>query len=133
MTTIAWDGKTLAADSQMTSDYIETVSLNKILINKDHTIGGVGSCSDIKRFSQDISMQIGKECEALVISNKTGKCQYHCDSGSPLDMNFITAIGSGAKFAMGAMLAGADAKQAVKIASKLDPYTGGRIRSKKFK
>lgn len=37
------------------------------------------------------------------------------------------ALGSGSVAAMGAMLAGADAKTAVKIASKLDPYTGGKI------
>ena len=37
------------------------------------------------------------------------------------------AIGSGAKFAMGAMLAGASAAQAVEIAIKLDEGSGGPV------
>jgi ATP-dependent protease HslVU (ClpYQ) peptidase subunit len=42
------------------------------------------------------------------------------------------AIGSGAAFAMGAMDAGATAKEAVKIACR-DVYTGGKIRTYKIK
>lgn len=37
------------------------------------------------------------------------------------------AWGSGSVVAMGAMLAGADAKQAVEIAMQLDPWTGGEV------
>lgn len=37
------------------------------------------------------------------------------------------AIGSGSKAALGAMHMGASARQAVEIASKIDPYTGGPI------
>ena len=42
------------------------------------------------------------------------------------------AIGSGASYALGAMDAGATAKEAVKIASR-DVYTGGIIRTHKLK
>ena len=42
------------------------------------------------------------------------------------------AIGSGASYALGAMDAGATAKEAVKIASR-DVYTGGLIRTYKLK
>jgi len=34
---------------------------------------------------------------------------------------------------MAAMFAGADAKKAVSIAMKLDPYTGGKIKTVKIK
>lgn len=37
------------------------------------------------------------------------------------------AVGSGRKAAMAAMLCGKSAREAVKIAAMLDPYTGGRI------
>lgn len=43
------------------------------------------------------------------------------------------AIGSGANFALGAMRAGANALEAVKIAAQCDPYTGGKIRTYKVK
>jgi len=39
------------------------------------------------------------------------------------------AIGNGTDFALGAMAAGADAKQAVKIAMKFDTATGGRVQT----
>lgn len=39
----------------------------------------------------------------------------------------IYGIGSGAAYAIGALSAGADIKQAIKIASKYDIHTGGRI------
>jgi ATP-dependent protease HslVU (ClpYQ) peptidase subunit len=39
------------------------------------------------------------------------------------------AIGSGAKIALGAMEYGASAVEAVDIACKFDPYTGGKIQS----
>ena len=44
-----------------------------------------------------------------------------------------TAIGSGANFAMGALLAGANSIEAVKIAIKLVPYSGGKVNSVKVK
>jgi len=37
------------------------------------------------------------------------------------------AIGSGAKVALGAMACGKSAIEAVRIAARYDPYTGGRI------
>lgn len=37
------------------------------------------------------------------------------------------AVGSGEQFALGAMYAGASAEEAVKIASKMDIRTGGRV------
>ncbi len=39
------------------------------------------------------------------------------------------AIGSGAKVALGAMACGKSAIEAVRIAARFDPYTGGRINS----
>ncbi len=39
----------------------------------------------------------------------------------------LQAYGSGSQFAMGALGAGVGAKQAVEIASSLDPHTGGPV------
>ena len=43
------------------------------------------------------------------------------------------AIGSGSRFAMGALMAGASAVEAVKIACGLDVYSGGRVVSASWK
>lgn len=48
------------------------------------------------------------------------------DLSGPLTVDFI-AIGSGDAFAMGALAMGADAVEAVEIASELDVWTGGEI------
>ncbi len=47
---------------------------------------------------------------------------------SPLAMPAPQCIGSGGDLAMGAILAGASPKEAVRLAAKLDIYTGGRVR-----
>lgn len=39
----------------------------------------------------------------------------------------VYGIGSGSDFAMGALLAGADILEALKIAARLDSYTGGKL------
>lgn len=39
----------------------------------------------------------------------------------------FVALGSGGGFARAAMMAGADAKQAIRIACKLDTHSGGRV------
>ena len=43
------------------------------------------------------------------------------------------AVGSGASAALGAMYAGATAEEAVRIAAKVDPYTGSDIRVERVK
>lgn len=63
-------------------------------------------------------MLIGKRRSHLISS----------DDMCPIVIREPYAIGSGSDFAMGAMLAGKSAKDAVKIAAKLDCYTGGPIK-----
>jgi hypothetical protein len=45
----------------------------------------------------------------------------------PIPLFTPAAMGSGADYALGALYAGATLKEAVRIASKLDVYTGGKI------
>jgi ATP-dependent protease HslVU (ClpYQ) peptidase subunit len=47
----------------------------------------------------------------------------------PSEFRGAYAIGSGSDFAMGAMLAGKTAAESVRIATKLDIYSGGAVRS----
>lgn len=46
----------------------------------------------------------------------------------PIPLFTPAAMGSGSEYALGAVYAGASLKDAVRIASKLDVYTGGKIK-----
>lgn len=131
MTTIAWDGKTLASDSQMTGSYIEQKNVSKIIRKGGDYYGIAGRLSEGKSFVEGEIDKLSDETELLIVNAK-GKCVWKGRHASE-PMPDKTAIGSGANFAMGAMLAGASAVEAVKIASKLDISTGGKIQSKRVK
>lgn len=65
--------------------------------------------------------------EALLVSAKTGKLMfYESQDWIPLDLPYV-AMGSGKEHAYGALLMGADAKQAVRVATKLDCNSGGKV------
>ena len=131
MTTIAWDGKTLASDSQMTSGFIEQFSYKKIRTVKGRHYGVCGRAGDADNFFKGVEIP-DDNTEILEITS-SGKCVFIGKGNSRIKMNGKTAIGSGCEFAMGAMLHGATAIEAVKIAIKLDPNSGGRVQSVKIK
>lgn len=138
MTTIAWDGITLAADSQLNGDFVCRGGVKKV-----HRVGGdIVACSgamehimafiawyDPRSGVDDFPSEI-KDFTAFVFQSDTGRVMEY--GGTPYPWQLFDAphaTGSGSPYAMGAMLNGANAKQAVKIASQLDDATGGRIYS----
>ena len=65
---------------------------------------------------------------------------YYCginteDDGEPCfwknKLKHPWAIGSGSDYALGAMMSGLSAKEAVDVAKKIDTLTGGRVRTHK--
>lgn len=138
MTTIATDGKTMAADTRLSGSYIEQFEAVKLF-----RIGGVvygvagedwSHCMAYVDWvkggrSEDCKPTNASEFNALFVEN--GKVYLEGASLRPIENGSLNAIGSGKSFAMGAMLAGATPAQAVKIAMKLDPITGGKIRTMK--
>lgn len=59
--------------------------------------------------------------EALVLAaDGSGSITYYCDYPYGVQVGTVAAIGTGQEFAMGAMLAGKSAPEAVKIACQLD-------------
>lgn len=70
----------------------------------------------------------GTSALAILVGPRFG---YRLESASMIPSKFKGpyAIGSGEEYAMGAMLAGCSALEAVKIAAKLDVYTGGPVRT----
>lgn len=102
----------------------------KALFNSERAFvgfcGGANNISDALTWLHDISRKPPKlnEVEMLFVTSK--KQIFHANTFKSFleisDKYF--SIGSGSKFALGAMASGATPLEAVKAAAKLDPYTG---------
>jgi hypothetical protein len=139
VTTIAYKDGIMAADAQISANGFVHSSALKIVRNaRGDLCGASGNQGFMVRFlswfekgekgeppsAQDkdehydvIIIRARKPHQALTI-NQTTLC--------PISGEFY-AIGSGRSFALGAMMAGADAMFAVQIACKMDNYSGGDI------
>jgi hypothetical protein len=71
-----------------------------------------------------------KELFIITVEFKEGK--WGAEILPVLGLNAIAAVGSGGAYALGAMLAGKSAEDAVKIACKLDNNSGLPIESLRF-
>lgn len=133
MTTIAFDGKILAADSQLTGSHIETVSVQKIRKLKTGymaTAGDPGEAELVRKW-----IEAGRVWEkrpkvedfhALIV--RKNSVHFMGESLEEVPMKAPVAIGSGSSIALTAMDCGKNAIEAVKLAIKRDPYTGGKVR-----
>ncbi len=140
MTTICWDGETLATDSLLNSDsgvsQVETKKLFKVnryfdFINvkfedKGFYLAGAGNYTEILTILDTLNFSSIEESEFFILDINLTKC-YYIDSYGIMEIKESMAIGSGSQYAMGAMLAGSNAAEAVKIASQLDTETGGNV------
>lgn len=131
MTTIAWDGKTLAADRQLTSNGVrfETTKAHRL---KDGSL--FASCGELQQ-KAIVRNYLNGEAEKPNISKDDdfdGLLIKPDGSAWMLNKN-LTAIpiesscfatGSGRDFALLAMHMGKTAREAVEIASKLDIWSG---------
>ena len=130
MTTIAFDGETMAADKQTNGGYIEggVVKVRKINGSVYAATGGLEETEEFFAWVKDGGDKPPmKDFEALEAKGKN--CWWHGERLMRCKTTIPAAIGSGARFAMGAMMAGADAKTAVNISAKLDPHTGCGIKT----
>lgn len=135
MTTIATDGYSLAGDGRSTrNDSVTGRDRIKVVPLPDGSIvGGAGRTADSERAMRHLLAEDSGDVKGeyvLLRLFKNGKvATYEGSLLSPIATKAPQAIGSGSDVAMGAMLAGADARTAVQIAAKIDVYTGGRITS----
>lgn len=137
MTTVAWDGETMAADSRTIGDFIEPKPRIKIHLFEDLVIGCAGDVATIETFllwikdpEKNPKPEVGgedAEFSALIWDRKNCTLTSYEDKLVPIDVGAPNAIGSGAQFAMGAMYHGATAKEAVLVASKLDHNTDNNV------
>jgi ATP-dependent protease HslVU (ClpYQ) peptidase subunit len=135
MTVIAFDGKTLAADRQATEGGLRHITTKIKRINKGkfkgYLMAGAGCTSQANQMmswfelgaepdafpkyqdTEDLSAQL------LVISPAKEIFRFDFNPIPSVFYDEIYAMGSGRDVAMGAMVMGADAKQAVEVASEI--------------
>jgi hypothetical protein len=140
MTTICADAKRgmMACDS-MTSTSDSWWPSTKVYRAGDALIGGAGEAASVRQFvtwyadGQRLPRpKIADNFCALVLS-KDGLSYWASNLvPEPIERGFH-AIGSGGNAALGAMLAGANAKRAVEIACEVDTSSGGEVVLHKLK
>ena len=141
MTTIAFDGKNLCSDTQVTSDYVAFGNASKIFKMKN---GGYFAGAGDMGFVSDVARWLDGDIEDAPIPNNGEKIQglFLCANGSITEcteaLRFHKACipwsgGTGETIAMTAMMLGFSAKKAVKTAIKLDIYSGGHVEKVKIK
>lgn len=139
MTTIAFDGKRLAVDSRITtaSDTVVIERAKKLWKIGALWIAFAGNSQDmmlaVQWFRDGMPESKPKLDSNFSAFSWDGKrlCRYECGL-VPMPQNVkFAAGGSGIDVALGAMAAGANAVQAVKIAARFDPFTNARVQVSK--
>lgn len=135
MTTIAFDGFTLAGDRQSTYGNTPVRTRPKVHRvtapdGRRFIVGMAGLAADARAYLQWLRGEItGRppfvDMSAMLIDDARRIWIYNDKSHGYEQIHTRQwAIGSGCDYALGAMAAGADAVAAVKIASRLDVCTG---------
>lgn len=135
MTTIAWDGKTLAADSQISNGDLRVGSARKIGAKNGVGWGAAGDLSLINAFLDWCERGAAGSPPAFEEGSGEGII-IHGDlvltwSGRAWDrLNAdVYAIGTGRELAHGVLAIGGTAQQAVQAAISRDRGSGGRVRA----
>lgn len=152
MTTIAWDGVTLASDSQSTnSDAVISLSEKKIFTPQDSgwsingervlSIGTSGDCGIEEQLFSLLQDNLTYKAEftpepdfaAIAITGEGRAWLINKDEGKTHASIWLrkesVAIGSGHMIAKAAMKLGKTAAEAVQLAIEMDIYSGGAVQS----
>ena len=143
MTTIAFDGKTMACDTRVAGDHIYNID-TKIYENEFVVIGVAGNAEAGILLVMDDGILVPKhydfDFEALVFVKDTEKVykvafykSWNCALSSVIPIaDAYAAVGSGSPYALAAMECGYSAHGGVAVASKFDTNTGGKIITKQL-
>jgi hypothetical protein len=133
LTTIAWDGRTLAADTLTTCNGAFDGYGPKIHIERGVMVGGAGSSAIYERFRDWVRTGMVGDCPLqkdvgnMFVIPPVGHAVMWCDDGPFRIATEKWALGSGENYALGAMEMGATAEQAVRVAMKHDRHSGGEV------
>lgn len=134
MTTIAWDGKTLAADRQCNAGGIRDLKVTKILKRKDGAIcGAAGRASEMGGFhrwflagEKKSSPKLSEKSAAFIV-RPSGKLVIFDEDGWFEADPGPYAIGTGWEIARATMFLGFNAVKAVETAAALDSNTNNEV------
>jgi ATP-dependent protease HslVU (ClpYQ) peptidase subunit len=134
MTTVAYRGGILAADTQMTDGSIK-VSGRKLLYikEKEAWVGVAGTVSDCQKFLRhfrDEEQEFDEDDDfTALVMYQHGEVQVVTSDLriDTLEPDAYYAIGSGGPPALAAMHMGADARRAIEVAAVVDLMTGGDV------
>lgn len=138
MTTIAVDATTIAADGRrIWGDQIVAEDEEKLIVGGGAILGFSGPSPLVSAVMawwcgghkpKNAPMIEGQEW-TLVIANghPRGVLKVSSQCPYPERLPYPVAIGAGADYAIGAMLAGASARRAVELVAMICPHTGGRV------
>ncbi|WWE96487.1 peptidase HslV family [Salmonella phage VT223] len=144
MTTIAFDGKTMACDTRVVCGSNCYNTDTKIYENDHFIIGVAGDAGVGVMLIRDNGVLNPKsydfDFEALVFVKDTEKVykvafykSWDCALSSVIPVaDSFAAVGSGAPYALAAMECEYSAHGGVAVASKFDPNTGGKIITKQL-
>jgi len=135
MTTIAWDGKTLAADTLITENGKRVGRCSKIENVNGILFGVSGGVEWLAAFrgwflggmkGDRPAMKSGDSAAQAIVIYKDRVLSLMPDGWDVMMAPFY-AIGSGQDLAMGALALGHTAQDAVRAACMIDVYSGGEI------
>jgi hypothetical protein len=140
MTTIAWDGKSVAADSRKTFGVFPSPSNYSKLIIKGDIVFACTGCMPLFAPLVDwyLAGAVAKDCprpafneidnDTVLIIFREGRA-FRLTVSVPYAEEVHAPIGwgSGGEYAIGAMRAGADTQRAVEIAIECDIQSGGPV------
>ena len=140
MTTIVWDGKTLAADGRCTAgNRVASNDMDKIYVDVHSEVRGSTVIAYALAGSADMAHRIGewinegcevtdefKECnfECVIITEE--EAFVYCSESNDICTTFGNqCLGSGHDFAVSALAMGKNAVKAVQFAASIDIFSGG--------
>ena len=132
MTTIAWDGKSIVADKQATSGHLKVKTTKLVKLKNGWIAGFAGSLSEARVVEVWLNQGADRETKptvenlSVMMVSPDGREVYEMEEQLELFQieGKFHAIGSGERYAIMAMHLGKTAREAVKLTSKYDPYTG---------
>ena len=133
MTTIAWDGKTLAADTLCAGSF-RMQNVVKIFKVKKDLVGFSGDMQEGYSFLEWYKAGCKPDEKPTITGSFSGivvrgsRCYWVESNLIPAEVHDGRyALGTGSDFAMAAMYCGKTAKEAVEIAIYFDVHSGGEV------
>lgn len=135
MTTVAWDGHTMAADTLLAASNVRDGAFTKIVKRKDGALCGcAGAAAKAYGFHKWFLAGekrehpcIGEEGFNALVVRPDKQLMLYDQVGRFEFKSKYTAIGTGFEIALGAMAVGGSAADAVSAAMEHDSNTGGSI------